>query len=173
VLGLLQGLLRAREDVAIEVPSRTFEAAFPRARRFLLWKRERVVRRRFVVAALPLRELLVVHAKVYRLAGEFPRITPAEACLAILGSLDALELTDTLAQEIVDWWHEVNCLSKAQEPARAGTAPSSVMDLVLQLERWPFNFPTERVMRMTAAEAIARLQEFERAAAAARAEAVA
>lgn len=166
--------MRAREDVTIEVPSRSFEVAFPRARRFLRWTRVRVIRRRFVVVGLPLRELLVMHTKIHRLGQELPHLSPAEACVVILGSLDALMLTEDQAREIWESWHELNCLAKpSSSGAPARESASSVLDLVLQLERWPFQFTTERVMQMTALEAISRLQEFERASAAAREAAVA
>lgn len=157
--------MRAREDVAIEAPTRSFDVAFPRARRFLLWTRVRVARRRFVVAGLPLRELLIQHARIHELAAAIPGFTHAEACVVITGSLDALHLTNDLARAIWDWWHEANCLAKPRPGGQPSAGASPVMDLVFQLERWPFNFPAERVMRMSAAEAIARIGEFEAATA--------
>jgi hypothetical protein len=163
VVGILH---RSREDVAIGVPSRTYDVAFARVTRFLLWPRVRVVRRRFVVAGLPLRELLIQHAKLRLVEAAFDHVRDAERCVVILGTIDALKLTDELATAIWAWWHEANCLARPDEPGSAKNAgPSPVIDLVFQLERWPFNFPTERVMRMTAAEAVARLEEFARASA--------
>lgn len=164
-------LQRSREDVAIGVPSRTYDVTFPRVRRFLFLTRVSLLRRRYVVAGLPLRELLVMHSKIQRLSAVMEHLTYAEACVVILGTTDALRLTDELAKTIWDWWHEANCLAPSTRPAASGES-SSVLDLVFQLERWPFNFPTERVMRMTSAEAVARLEEFASASEAARAAAV-
>jgi hypothetical protein len=157
--------LRARADVTIEVPTRTFDVAVPRSLRVLFWTRTWVVQRSFVVGGLPIRELLVTHAKVYGLGQTLPKLSVTEACVVILGTFDALKLTNARAREIWNAWHEVNLLARPDVsramPKETGLSP--ILELVFQLERWPFNFPTERVMRMTMAEAIARLEEFERA----------
>jgi hypothetical protein len=173
VLGVLTRAFRTREDVAIEAPSREFDLTFPRVRSFLLWTRVRAVRWRILVAGLPLRELLIQHAKIQRLANAIPRFSIAEACVVITGSLDALDIAPADAHDIWEWWHEANCLSMPRPGLAPSSGTSSVLDLVFQLERWPFNFAPERVMEMTAAEAVARIREFEAASAAAREAAVA
>lgn len=151
----------AADVVRLEVPPRDFEVALIRVRHVLLWSWTRTVRRRVRVTALPLRELLIAHERIRRLGEEMDGLVAREALFVALRSSIALELSDARAKEIWEAWQEANRISYGSAGG-ASSSRSSVLDIVLRLERWPFNFTQERVLAMTAAEALERLAEWTR-----------
>jgi hypothetical protein len=152
----------AADEVRIEVPPRDFEIALVRVRRFLFWSWTRTVSRRLRVAALPLRELLVAQERLRRLGEEMDGLIPREALFVALRTTDALQLTDARAKEIWEAWQRANRLSydALDNALTPKSSRASVLDIVMRLERWPFNFAEDRVLAMTASEALARLAEW-------------
>ena len=117
-------------DVTIAAPTRTFDFTYPRRRRFLRWTWTQRVRRRFVVTALPMRELIAVHARMREL--EVEKGSPldlAEACFVVLRTHDAYSFTQEQATAIWEWYQEANQLARPKaQPAEtpAAAAPSSI-----------------------------------------------
>jgi hypothetical protein len=150
---------RSRPQVTIEVGPQTFEGTYTRVHRFLLWSWTRVVQRTFVIQALSLRELLIVHEHLRSLGHEMDGLAPREALYIALGDRDALRLEHGRARELWNAWREANLLAvgKAESGSSSRDGSRSVLDLVFDLERWPFNFALERILEMSAAEATARL----------------
>lgn len=150
----------AADEVRIEVPPRDFEVALVRIRRVLFWSWTQRTTARLRVAALPLRELLVIHERLRLLAAEMDGLAPREALCVALGDRSVLRLERESASEIWDAWREANMLAVRgagnDSPSRSGGS-QTILDLALDLQRFPFNFSLERVLDMTAAEATAHL----------------
>lgn len=114
-------------DVTIDAPSRSFDFTYSRRRRFLRWTWTQSVRRRFVVSALPMRELIALHARIRELSAERDGLGLWEISAVILGTLDALNFTEQQATAIWDWYQEANRLARPKAPPAetpAAAAPS-------------------------------------------------
>lgn len=159
MLGILRRS-RAGADVCIEVPPVDFEVALVRVRRFLLWSWTRVVRRRIRIVALPLRDLLAAHDRLRRLGNEMDGLNAREALFVATQSKVVLRLTDERAAAIWSAWQDANRVTLGRRGGAAGGGHDA-LDLVFQLQRWPFNFSEDQVLSMSAAEAVSRLAEWQ------------